>query len=79
MVFDGLKQLDIWTTDPQVKIRAVTAGIDLELDTQDFAAGRKMSCPLLVIVGRKLDVFLQPDALPDALTKIQIRVCHGRQ
>lgn len=27
------------------------AGIDLEMDTQDFAAGRKITCPLLVIVG----------------------------
>ena len=27
------------------------AGIDLEMDTQDFAAGRKIECPVLVIVG----------------------------
>lgn len=27
------------------------AGIDLEMDTQDFAAGRKIQCPVLVIVG----------------------------
>ena len=44
-VFGGFRQLDIFEDC------GAAAGIGLGVATQDFEAGRKITCTLLVIVG----------------------------